>query len=215
MPTPVHPPSLGALLLAAGRSRRMGEGRNKLMLPTPLGPLVRCAARSLDLAMGRDRIIAVVGHEADLVTGALEGYVGRSVHNPDYDLGMASSLRAGLMAAPREWEGVFIMLGDMPFVRPQSLRDLAAAFLGPADVVVPMVGQQQGNPVVWGRAHWPQLCALEGDSGARSLLAKATQAQWVTLEDPGLCRDVDDLETWAFVNEEEGILKHYATLLMA
>jgi molybdenum cofactor cytidylyltransferase len=190
-------PRIGAILLAAGRSSRMGEA-NKLLLPTSAGPLVARAAQAAKAA-GITEIIAVLGHQAEAVGAALAGHVTQMIFNPDFASGMASSIRAGLAAAPADWDGVFILLGDMPLVQAASLRQLMAAF-APAqgrDIIVPMVAGQRANPILWARRYWPQLLNTKGDMGGRvHLLAAGDAVCEVMLEDCGLLSDVDDPTSW-------------------
>jgi molybdenum cofactor cytidylyltransferase len=191
------PAKIGAILLAAGRSSRMGA-ENKLLLQTSSDPLVRRTAEAAQAA-GIAGMIAVLGHQAEAVGAALHGVVSQMVYNPDFASGMASSIRAGLAAAPQGWDGAFIILGDMPLVSAGSLQALMAAF-NPAQgrgIIAPMVNGNQANPVLWGREHWPRLLALEGDVGGKASLAAVGDAVTnVLLEDSGLLRDVDDPTSW-------------------
>ena len=85
---------VSAVLLAAGQSRRMGAD-NKLLLPIDGEPVVRRTARQL-LGAGLEEVVVVLGHEADSVSGALDGLAVRAVVNPDYRDGQMTSVRAGL-----------------------------------------------------------------------------------------------------------------------
>ncbi len=194
-----NPPHLriGAILLAAGRSSRMGD-QNKLLLPTPSGTLVRRAADTVRTA-GIAEIIAVLGHQAEAVGAALQGSVTQMIYNADHSSGMASSIRAGLAAAPSNWDGAFILLGDMPLITPVSLQQMMQRFAPDEghEVVVPMVQGQRANPLLWARAHWPGLMQLTGDNGGRALLAEATDVLCeVALDDLGMLKDVDDPASW-------------------
>jgi molybdenum cofactor cytidylyltransferase len=191
------PAKIGAILLAAGRSSRMGA-ENKLLLQTSSGPLVRRTAEAAKAAGVAD-IIAVLGHQAEAVGAALRGAASQMIYNPDFASGMASSIRAGLVAAPESWDGAFIILGDMPLIGSDSLAALLAAF-NPAqgrEIIAPVVSGSQANPILWGREQWPKLLALEGDIGGKAILAAAGDAvSEVILNDSGLLRDVDDPTSW-------------------
>jgi molybdenum cofactor cytidylyltransferase len=93
-----------------------------------------------------------------------------------------------------------IALGDMPFVRPDTIRQIVAALAHGAGIVVPVYHGVRGNPVGFGRAHLKHLLQLSGDVGARRLLQQYPVVE-VTVEDPGICRDIDtrpDLQrSWA------------------
>lgn len=107
-----------------------------------------------------------------------------------FQQGLATSLRAGLLAAPVDWGAVLVVLGDMPFVQARTLRALAEALAGGARAVVPVQGGVRGNPAGFSRGTWPALTALEGDRGARSLL-DALGVVEVVVDDPGVHRDLD------------------------
>jgi len=190
----VTPPDgrVAGIVLAAGRSQRMGAA-NKLLESYGGAPLVRHAACAA-LAGGLDPVMVVTGHDHLRVTSALAGLAVHLTHNPDYDLGLAGSLRHGLTALPDTISGVAVLLGDMPLVDAALVRRLAK-HLDPTDseaIVVPLYQGRRGNPVVWGRAHIPTLTALEGDRGARDHLERQ-RGNWITVEvfDAAAVTDID------------------------
>ena len=94
------------------------------------------------------------------------------IHNPDYASGLASSLKAGIAALPAEADGVVVALGDMPLIEPRHIAKLIAAF-NPAEhrsISAPVAEGRRGNPVLWGRQHFPALMSLTGDRGAKALM---------------------------------------------
>src|SRR5690606_12213712 len=108
------PRMVAALLLAAGRSTRMG-GPNKLLEDLHGKPIVRHAAEAL-AASGASPVVAVTGHEGERVASALAALDIELVHNPDYADGLSTSLKAGLAALPPDSDAVVVALGDMPDV---------------------------------------------------------------------------------------------------
>ena len=120
----------------------------------------------------------------------------QAVIPPDAAKGMAYSLRAGLAAAPDAWDAVIIALADMPFVGAALLGHLAAQGTRDA-IIVPTHEARYGNPVLWGRDHWPGLMALEGDTGGRALFASLaeyiTEIEW---PDDSVLRDIDTPEDY-------------------
>jgi molybdenum cofactor cytidylyltransferase len=167
---------VAAIVLAAGRSTRMG-GPNKLLAEINNRPLVRIAAQEA-LASRARPVIVVTGHQRQRVEAALHGLDVRLVHNPDYAEGLSTSVKAGIAAAPDDVDGVIMCLGDMPQVSAPLIDKLIAAFDPEkgALVVVPTTGGKRGNPVVWSRRFFPELAALEGDTGARHLIASFPEA---------------------------------------
>src|SRR6185503_18669432 len=105
---------IAAILLAAGRSTRMG-GPNKLLAEIGGKPLVRIAAVEALASRARE-VIVVTGHQREAVAAALQGLPVKLVHNPDFAEGLSTSLRAGLAAVPAEADGIVVCLGDMPQV---------------------------------------------------------------------------------------------------
>lgn len=192
-PAEPEPPRVAAVVLAAGRGRRFGK-QSKLLAPFRGRPLVRAAVDSA-LASQASPVLVVGGHRGDAVEAALAGLPVQVVANPDYDLGMSSSLRVGLLALPEGIDGALVLLGDMPRVTAAHLDRLVAAFTaaGGESVCVPTHGGRRGNPVLWPARYFPRLVAIEGDRGGRALLTELGEAVVeVEMADDGVLIDVDD-----------------------
>ncbi len=167
---------VAAIVLAAGRSTRMG-GPNKLVAEIGGKPLIRIAAEQA-LASHASPVIVVTGHERERTEAALAGLDVRLVHNPDYALGLGTSVRTGIAAVPAESDGAIVCLGDMPQVDAALIDTLIAGF-DPEKaglIVVPTTDGARGNPVLWARRFFPELMALEGDVGARNLIGRYAEA---------------------------------------
>jgi len=194
---------VAAIVLAAGRSTRMG-GPNKLMEEIGGRALVRIAAEQA-LASRARPVIVVTGHERARVEAALAGLPVRLVHNPDYAAGLSTSLKAGLAAVPSQADGAIVCLGDMPQVDAALIDRLLGAFDPARDalVVVPTIEGKRGNPVVWSRRFFPDLMAIEGDVGARHLIAaNAEVVAEVPVDDAGALIDVDTPDALSAVRAE-------------
>ncbi len=164
--------TVAAIVLAAGLSSRMAP-RNKLLVTDANG--VAMVARVVDgiLASRARPISVVVGHQADLVRAALGTRPVTFVEAPGFATGMAASLRAGITALPASATAAVICLGDMPLVGPALIDGLIEAHdpgVGKL-IAVPTVGGKRGNPVLWDRQFFGAMCGMQGDTGARSLLA--------------------------------------------
>jgi molybdenum cofactor cytidylyltransferase len=161
---------IAAIVLAAGRSTRMG-GANKLTAEIGGKPLVRAVTEQALGSRARP-VIVVTGHQHDAVERALGGLPVKFVHNLDYERGLSTSLKAGIAAVPPDIDGAVICLGDMPHVSAALIDSLIEAFDPErgALIAVPTVGGKRGNPVVWSRRFFPDLSELEGDVGARHLI---------------------------------------------
>ncbi len=201
---PLHPTrNIAAVVLAAGRSSRMG-GSNKLLAEIGGRPLVRIIVDEA-LASRARPVIVVTGHERERVGAALDGLPVRLVHNPDFASGLGSSLKAGIAVLPAETDGVVVCLGDMPQVDAAMIDRLIAA-LDPdkgALIAVPTIDGQRGNPVVWSRRFFPDLMAVEGDIGARHLIGRYAEAVVeVPLTGAAALTDIDTPEALAAVRAE-------------
>jgi len=202
-PQPEKGRRVAAVVLAAGRSTRMGA-INKLIAEIGGKPLVRIAAEQA-LASRASPIIVVTGHQRERVEAALEGLPVRTVHNPDYAEGLGTSLKAGIAAVPAEADGAIVCLGDMPQVTSALIDKLLAAFDPErgALVVVPSIGGRRGNPVVWSRRFFHDLMQIQGDIGARHLIGAYTEAVIeVPVAGDAALIDVDTPESLSAVKAE-------------
>ncbi|WP_424642291.1 nucleotidyltransferase family protein [Embleya sp. AB8] len=159
------------LLLAAGGGRRLG-GRAKGGLVHRGRPLVEFGAAEL-VRGGCDRVVVVLGADADAVLAKAD-LAGRVVvRNDDWADGMGSSLAAGVAALPADADAVVVTLVDMPGVGAEAIARLVAAYTSPDDLIAASYAGKRGHPVLFGRTWWPELAAgAEGDAGARALLAE-------------------------------------------
>lgn len=181
-------PMIPGLVLAAGEGTRFGSD-NKLLAPVGGEPIVVRAVGTL-LAAEVDPVTVVVGHEADRVRAALSKLPVRTVENPRYREGQATSVRAGIEALPGDAPAVVVALGDMPFVDPGTVDALCRAYrAGSGTALAAAVDGQRGNPVLFDRQHFDALVDLEGDVGGRGILRE--EGVLVETGDPGVLRDVD------------------------
>src|SRR5499427_1354093 len=152
-------------------------GPNKLLAEVGGKPLVRIAVEQA-LASRARPVVVVTGHQREQVEAALKGLRVTFAHNPDFADGLSTSIKAGVAALPAEVDGAIVCLGDMPQVDAGLIDRLLAAFDPEkgALVVVPSIDGKRGNPVVWSRRFFPELVALDGDTGARHLIASYPEA---------------------------------------
>lgn len=191
---PSHRNAVG-ILLAAGRGRRFDPtgGRNKLLQTLADGdPVVVASARHLMEVL--PRVIAVVPPAGGGVADALRA-LGCEVTVCDAaDSGMAASLvhamRHSLACSLNQADAWLVALGDMPYVKPETMRALLDALAGGAGIAAPVMQGRRGNPVAFGAAHLAALLALEGDAGARALLKSGVVTE-VEVSDPGIFQDID------------------------
>nr|WP_294523231.1 molybdopterin-binding/glycosyltransferase family 2 protein [uncultured Rhodopila sp.] len=196
---PRSAPVIAAVVLGAGRSRRMAP-HNKLLLADKSGrPMI---ARVVDnvLSSGARPVLVVTGHQAEEVERALGGRPVRLVHAPDYGDGLAASLKAGIAAVPPECAAALVCLGDMPLVTGRMMDRLLSVY-DPQEgrlIVLPTFRGKQGNPMLWDRRFFPEILGIAGDSGARSLVGKHMESvAEVEMADDAVLRDFDTAESLA------------------
>jgi molybdenum cofactor cytidylyltransferase len=168
-------------------------GPNKLLAELDGKKLVRIATEQA-LASKASEVIVVTGHQTDLVEQALQGLKVRFVKNPDFAGGIASSVKSGIAAVPEACDGAVVCLGDMPLIDAGLIDRLIDGFAPDRGnlIVVPVSDGRRGNPVLWARRFFKELMALDGDVGARHLIAKHTEAvAEVTVDGEGAFLDID------------------------
>ncbi|HEX3646025.1 MAG TPA: nucleotidyltransferase family protein [Vicinamibacterales bacterium] len=188
-----------AIVLAAGRSSRMG--RAKATLPVGDGHtfLTRIIRTLLDA--GVDDVIVVLGHDADLIASSFSesGLPARFVVNHDYDRGQLSSLVAGLNAVDRPGvAAVLLTLVDVPLVSESTVRAVIDRYRRThAPIVRPTSGDRHGHPLLIDRSVFDALRAADPAAGAKPVVrAHASAVGDIAIEDEGAFLDVDTEEEY-------------------
>ncbi|CAM2008649.1 NTP transferase domain-containing protein [Acanthopleuribacter pedis] len=198
-------------MLAAGRSRRMGA-RRKQLLPWGDSILLRAALQPFT-TLSLQRLVVVMGDEAEVAAPYLADVDYQLRVNPNPDAGMGHSLALGAAALPAEADCFFVALGDMPLVRPATLRTLLQAFAETcrrgvaAPVIVPVFDGRRGHPVLFDGARRAALTGLQGDRGAKELLRQWGEAVVpCPVDDPGVVGDIDQPDDYRRLLAEAGII---------
>lgn len=183
--------SVAALILAAGGSTRLGRPKQleKWGDTTLLGHVV-AAARHYPV----DEVWVVLGAHIEAILETVDLSDCGVIENPEWEEGIASSLRVGLDALNQmsRAESALIVIGDQPEVDPRVVAEVVRTFAAsPAPVVIPKYRYTWGNPVMVDRSLWPRLMSLEGDEGAQRLFH--AHPEWVeeVWTDQLPARDVD------------------------
>ena len=181
------------LLLCGGRSSRFGSDK---LLSGP-APIVADAARRLKDAV--DNVLAVIPLGKRELRAVLEREGCDVLETDRTTLGMSGSLVSGIEATESA-DGWVIALGDMPRVRVETIRAVAGALRDGAAIALPADSQgRRGHPVGFASSLREELLALQGDVGARAVLARHAGAiRTIETDDNGIFVDVDtprDLET--------------------
>ncbi|WP_136656948.1 molybdopterin-binding/glycosyltransferase family 2 protein [Nitratireductor sp. XY-223] len=214
-PTQKEEPPVEIVVLAAGQASRMGVAAgdadraatppHKLLAEFDGVPLIRRSCETA-LASKARAVHVVTGFRGNDMGSALAGLDVSLIDNPDYEEGMASSLRRGVSALSPQARGVLVMLADMPAITSAHLDALIDAFraAGGNVVVRAASGQVRGNPVVLPRETFDAVMRLEGDVGARQIIASAgLQVIDVDIGDAALV----DVDTRQAVLDAGGVLR--------
>jgi molybdenum cofactor cytidylyltransferase len=148
-------------------------GKNKLALTLDGKPLVRHCVHAA-LTAGLDPLIVVTGHEASAIHASLAGLPVKFVHNEAFAEGLSTSLQAGISAVPPDCAAAMVLLGDMPDICAELIARVAGAF-DPSQsraICVATAKGKRGHPVLWGRQFFSEMEHLQGDAGARDLIAR-------------------------------------------
>ncbi len=185
--------TLAGLLLAAGGATRFGSPK---VLASYRGELL--VRRAVHLLGPRcpGGVHVVVGASSDVVRASLLAERVTLVDNPDWPRGLSTSLTRGVASLPPPVDAVLILLCDQPAVTPEDLDALIAAWrVEPELIAAASFSDRLGAPVIMPRTFWPQLAALRGDQGARSLLEWHSEHTAVVM--PHAALDVDTPEDLA------------------
>ena len=195
-PAVLRAPCIGAVVLAAGMSSRMGA--NKLLQEWRGKALLRWTVEAA-LASEAKPVIVVTGHDATNTEAVLRGLDVVIVRNPAYRDGLSASLKSGLSALPESADGALVMLGDMPEISANLVNRMIAAFSPPdgRSICVAVHQGKRGNPVLWSRAFFGEMAGITGDTGAKSLLATNEEQLCEIETSAGVLRDVDTPEALA------------------
>ncbi len=184
-----------AILLAAGSSTRFGSQKLLHALPHDV-PIAVQAARQLRAVFGNE-VVAVVRPGADELSERLRAEGCEVVACERAPEGMGASLACGVRAAnaanAAAPAGAYLVaLGDMPFIRASSIEAVRDALAAGAPLAVPYFRARRGHPVGIAGAYRAELEALQGDEGARRLVAAhADKVVKIPVGDPGVIRDID------------------------
>jgi molybdenum cofactor cytidylyltransferase len=188
----------GAILLAAGFSRRFGDVKLKAVLPNGNSVLQQSLH---NLSKGISDIILVSRQEL-IEYGILKAIPSDDIPYQlvlcsDAQGGMGHTLACGVRALPADWDACLICLGDMPFVSPATFKQLVSAAT-PDNILIPSYQGQCGHPVCFGRGFFPSLASSRGDTGARDLIKQhKNRVIELALDDPGILKDIDTPEDLA------------------
>ena len=185
-------PKTGALLLAAGFSRRF----NGCKLAARLNDGENLFTHSLKSVRSVFADILIIGREALLEQGVYDSANGLDiVLNPDAAQGMGSSLACGARMIPGDWQCAAICLADMPQLSPATLQQLIEQAREDR-IILPVHNSKPGHPVIFGAQFFAALQQCRGDSGARQVIKTHQDAVIrIPVDDAGILQDIDDRDS--------------------
>lgn len=160
---------VAAIVLAAGKARRFGA--QKLLAPYGTSTVVRTVVDTI-LKADVDYLVVVGGPGGEAVRASVGGPPVVWAENPEPDRGLSSSVATGVSALPPNVGAVLVVLGDQPTVSIEVIGRVTKAWReGAGPVVAPRYRGLRGNPVLFDASMFEVLGALEGEHGARDLVA--------------------------------------------
>ena len=189
------------IILAAGESTRFGSP--KQLLDWKGKPFVRQVAETTLQASLWPVVIVTGFHTAD-IESALNGLPVNIVHNPEYQQGQSSSIRAGINALPHNVGASVFLLADQPQIPVDVIRALIESHtLGMQAILAPLVlEERRANPVLFDRVTFPDLLKLTGDVGGRAIFDKH-RVEYIPWHDDILLFDVDKPEDYQRLKDME------------
>jgi len=161
---------IAAILLAAGKSKRMID-ENKLSKKFRNIPLLNHAIKNI-LDSHVDELIIVLGYEKEFINKLIpKNSKIKIIFNKNFVRGMSSSIKVGLNYLSKDTEFFFICLGDMPMIN-KKIYNRLISFRNKKDIIVPMYNNVQGNPVLFSKLIKPSIMSIDGDAGAKKILAE-------------------------------------------
>jgi molybdenum cofactor cytidylyltransferase len=171
----------------------MGDD-NKLLLKFHDKAMVSHVIDQLEMSNISD-IIVVTGNEYDEVRKAISQKV-EYTHNPDFDKGLSTSLKAGISALHSVCDGVMVCLGDMPYISQTVYDEIISAFIE-GQIIVPTSHGKIGNPILFSKEFFDDFQTLDGDTGARGLLKKYSEKVIkVEVGTDSILEDIDTPESY-------------------
>jgi molybdenum cofactor cytidylyltransferase len=187
-----------AVILAAGKSARMGQP--KQLLEWQNRALLEHALINARMVF-EDRLLVVLGAEAELIQSTINLAGATVIVNPDWQTGMASSIRAAIRALPNSATAVMLMLCDQPLITNVQLQSLVSTWQAtPEQIAASEYHQSIGVPAIFPASYFDQLSMLAGDKGAKSVLIKH-QTDLIRISLPEAEFDIDTLADFQHLHQ--------------
>ncbi len=196
---------IAAVVLAAGRSSRMGT--SKPLLPVGGVTAIERVVSSLRAA-GAGQVVVVTGHDAEALLPVLGRIQVDRAHNPDYDSGMFSSVQAGVAGLRGDADAFFVLPVDVPLVTPRALRLMSDRFeRSDKGIIYPVCCGRPGHPPLLSARYAPALVQADRRRNLQAFLAAFPEDEvGVDVQDLTVLMDMDG-------PEEHRMLDRFAAIL--
>ncbi|HEX6188728.1 MAG TPA: nucleotidyltransferase family protein [Pyrinomonadaceae bacterium] len=190
---------IAAIILAAGRSRRMGSF--KPLLPFGNQTVIEACIGNLRTA-GVVEIVVVLGHQAETVREQLNAASVAFVTNPNPDSEMSASIALGVDALTDRARAVLITPVDHPAIHPETIGLLMAKWQGGAKLIQPEFQGKGGHPVLIDLSYRDELKRPDSDAGLRGFFNKhRAEVLRLAVDSPFVARDMDTWEDYCALHE--------------
>ncbi len=201
--------NLGAVVLAAGKSTRMGK--NKILLPWDNKPIGSRILNTLYYS-GISEIILVLGFDKNIILSILGPVIKelgiKVVFNPSYKKGMLSSVQTGVRALREDIDGFYVILGDQPFIQSKWLVSLSDVFSPLTSLIVaPVFKKRRGHPLLFNNKLRSEVLSLDNEKDTlRDLLNRHSDfIVEVEVQDEKVLMDLDTpVEYERLINFKKG-----------
>jgi len=179
-----------AIVLAAGRSSRMGD--QKLLLPFSGKTVIAHIVEQL-LSSTVDEVHVVVGYQRKRISRELSGRPVSIVYNSNYKSGMLSSARCGLRDLPRQCRAALVALGDQPSITSKLIDQMLQSFAATGkSILVPLHKGKRGHPIIFSKVYFSEVLKRYNSVGLRGLLhAHPDDVFELTVSSPVVLSDMD------------------------
>jgi len=181
---------ISAVILAAGKSERMGKPKQLLRL-NKFTLVEQTIGNFLNSKVSE--IIVVLGYRAEEVKRNIAAKPVKIAMNPNYKQGMSTSIMAGLNSADSGANAIMLALADQPFIDAQTINRLVEAFdTREKGIVIPVYEGRRGHPIIFDIKYKKELLKLRGDIGGREVIKRySNDVLEVAVNCPGIYRDID------------------------
>jgi molybdenum cofactor cytidylyltransferase len=189
---------IAAIVLSGGKSERMGSPKALLRFR---GATFLERILSTIRAAGIDDVVVVAGHHHRAITDAFPALP--VINNPNYELGMSTSVQAGLRALSRDIEAAAIFLVDHPLIDSLTVRRLCAS-IAPGRILLPVHKGRRGHPIVLASDLFAEVLDLPSELGLNFVVRRIRdRVLEVEVDDAGVLQDVDTPEQYAKLIDED------------